>query len=446
MGFTQTPAPAIGPVPPPNRRPASSQQRGWLNWFLTIVMVLAMPLLLLPDATVTAQTAVIEVSGFPVPLSRMSVVGRQFPAGDRLQIVWDGSKQQMPKVRASAEGTFEIGVSVPSSANPGSHVIAVVRASGPTSEVLARTFLVVLAPRAEQAADIASPADSLAAPTATAIPSPTADQIEADVPPSDGGQRPDPTPAAATSTPVAVAAAAAPTTQPTSPPAPASTPKPTAASGLQTVFVANGETGDASQWCYVHSAVGVGVVTSPVRAGGYAYRSEVRDGAEIFDTERSEFSNGPGACNKYLYTAGSETWTSFSIFPAADYPTYDHWSLVAQWHEPWGGTPPQQINLENDRWAIVGANSVSPRPRYTFGTLQRGRWQDFVVHQKWSTDPSVGFVEVFLNGQLVLPKTPMRTLENNNPVFLSVGQYRDTDPDSGTGVLFIDEVVVQLVR
>ena len=213
-----------------------------------------------------------------------------------------------------------------------------------------------------------------------------------------------------------------------------------------TVFLADAETGDASQWCFVHSAITTGVVTSPVRAGSYAFRSEIRDGALIYDTERSEYSNGPSSCRTHLFTPGDETWTAFSVYPASDYPSYSHWSLVAQWKEPWGGTPPQLLNLQNDRWAIVGADSITPRPRYTFGTIQRGAWQDFVVHHKWSTDPSIGFVEVFFNGELVLPKTFTRTLENNNPVFLSVGQYRDSGPTTGTAVLFIDEVRVDVVE
>ena len=227
------------------------------------------------------------------------------------------------------------------------------------------------------------------------------------------------------------------------PPVPAPAPP---APGGNLLFVADAETGDASQWCFVHSAVPVGTVTSPVRAGQYAFMAEVRDGAIIYDSERSEYANGPGDCGLHRFREGDETWTAVSILPRADFPFFNHWSLIVQWKEPFGGTPPQQINIENDVLAIVGAGSISPRPRFNFGNVQRGAWTDLVIHQKWSPDPSVGFVEVFVNGQLALPLTNTKTMENSNPLFLSVGHYRDLGPTTGTSVLYFDEVRVGTSR
>jgi hypothetical protein len=207
------------------------------------------------------------------------------------------------------------------------------------------------------------------------------------------------------------------------------------------LFRADAETGDASQWCFVHSAVSVGVVSNPARSGDYAYRSEIRDGELIYKTERSEYANGPKGCTKHRYAPEDETWTAVSIYLTPDFPYYSDWSLVTQWHEPYGGTPPQQINLEKDRWHIVGSNTLSPRPRWELAPIRRGQWEDFVVHHKWSTDPTVGFVEVYLNGKLVLPKTYTRTIDNDVPLFLSVGQYRSLR-NEGTAVLYIDDVKV----
>jgi hypothetical protein len=229
-----------------------------------------------------------------------------------------------------------------------------------------------------------------------------------------------------------------PATSPTA--TPSVSPTPTTPAGT-VLFQADAETGDATQWCFGHSAVPVGVASDQVRSGAYSYRSEIRDGQLIYDTERSEYSNGPKACSKHSFAPGDETWTAISYYLPPSFPYYSRWSLVAQWKEPYGGTPPQQINLQEDKWHIVGSNTLSPRPRWELAPIRRGQWEDFVVHHKWSTDPKVGFVEVYLNGKLVLPKTYTRTINNEVPLFLSVGHYRDLR-NEGTAVLYIDDVKV----
>jgi len=246
----------------------------------------------------------------------------------------------------------------------------------------------------------------------------------------------------ATSTATATSSPAA--TATTAPPA---APAPTASSAPGSLsFLGDAETGNTSQWCDAHSAVGLTTVTSPVRDGRYAYRTEVRDGAQVYGTERSELANGPSLCGKDTYTVGEENFTALSVRPAADFPKYSHWSLVAQFKGPHTGTPPLQISLINDTWAVLGSGRVSPRPRWTVGALERGAWNDFVIHAKWSPDPKVGWFAVYYQGQLVVPKTSTATMYLDDgvptPLFLSVGQYRDTAPTSGTAVLHVDAVKV----
>lgn len=279
---------------------------------------------------------------------------------------------------------------------------------------------------------IGAPAEASAPPRPGSLPAPA-------VPPA-------PTAAPTAAPPPVPVPAPAPVPPPVPPPPPAPVPVPPPVLADRLLFVADAETGDASQWCFVHSGVPVGIVTSPVRAGSFAYKAEVRDGVMIYDSERSEYANGPGGCGMHRFREGDETWTAVSVFPQADFPTFNHWSLVTQWKEPYGGTPPQQISLQSDGWAIVGAGSLSPRPRFNFGTIQRGAWNDLLVHHRWSPDPNIGFVEVYMNGALALPRTYTRTMENSNPLFLSVGHYRDGGATTGTAVLYIDDVRVGTTR
>lgn len=61
------------------------------------------------------------------------------------------------------------------------------------------------------------------------------------------------------------------------------------------------------------------------------------------------------------------------------------------------------------------------RRTWTFERIVPGRWYDIVFHVKWSPDPKVGFVEVWVNGKHVLPLTHAATLYSGDTVYLKQG-------------------------
>jgi hypothetical protein len=69
--------------------------------------------------------------------------------------------------------------------------------------------------------------------------------------------------------------------------------------------------------------------------------------------------------------------------------------------------------------------------------LVRGAWQDFVFHAKWSPNASVGFVELYHNGTLVLPKRSCATQFSGMLNYLKVGLYRNSTI-APVGVLYHD--------
>ena len=83
----------------------------------------------------------------------------------------------------------------------------------------------------------------------------------------------------------------------------------------------------------------------------------------------------------------------------------------------------------------------SIRPARRVAPLQRGVWNDFVVHVKWSANPSVGFVELYHNGQQVVPPTPMATLYPGQGVYVKQGLYRNASI-APQGVVFHDGFTV----
>ena len=73
------------------------------------------------------------------------------------------------------------------------------------------------------------------------------------------------------------------------------------------------------------------------------------------------------------------------------------------------------------------------------GKLSAGRWHDFALHVLWSRDPAKGFVEVWFDGEKVVPRVNTATLKDENVAFFQIGFMRETSdvPES----ILIDHVV-----
>ncbi len=73
------------------------------------------------------------------------------------------------------------------------------------------------------------------------------------------------------------------------------------------------------------------------------------------------------------------------------------------------------------------------------GKLTAGRWHDFAVHILWSRHPAEGFVEVWFDGEQVVPQTPTATLLDENAAFFQIGLMRETIEVPET--IIIDHVI-----
>jgi len=197
------------------------------------------------------------------------------------------------------------------------------------------------------------------------------------------------------------------------------------------------ETGDRSQYyaAQMVSADRLAVVPSPVVQGKYALKVTVKNGDDPI--------NSSGNRNELVYkgyeAAGSEYFYRWRTMFAADYPNYDSWALFAQWHHDSsaGGSPPISFyTVGNEIRLQVGGSSdqvVWTTP------LVRGVWHDFVFHVRWAPD-SRGFVELYYNGKLVLPKTYRANQFGSALNYFKIGLYRDSEIVP-TGVVYHDDVV-----
>jgi hypothetical protein len=192
-------------------------------------------------------------------------------------------------------------------------------------------------------------------------------------------------------------------------------------SGSGVVWRGDFETGDRSQWSKTQmvSSDRLQVVSSPTRQGSHAIKVTVKQG----DNPISASGNRNELVRMTNEKEGDEYYYRWSTMFASDYPSAKTWQLFTQWHHSGdSGSPPVEfyVNGETIYLRVNGSTVVWSTP------LVRGQWQDFIFHVKWSSNPGVGFVELYRNGQLVLPKRNAATLYSGQTNYLKVGLYRNS--------------------
>ena len=195
------------------------------------------------------------------------------------------------------------------------------------------------------------------------------------------------------------------------------------------------ETGDISQYTGVQRVAvdRLQVVQSPVRQGRYALKATVRQGDDPI--------NASGNRNELVYQGheaeGSEYYYRWQVLFPQDYPSARTWQVFTQWHhEGCCGSPPVEFFVYGEEIRLTLTDSETPwRTK-----LERGVWQDFIFHVKWSPDPKVGFVELWHNGQLVLSRYMHATMYPGDGIYLKLGLYR-SDTVQPVGVVYHDGLV-----
>jgi uncharacterized protein (TIGR03382 family) len=207
-----------------------------------------------------------------------------------------------------------------------------------------------------------------------------------------------------------------------------------AIASASTLWKGDFETGDLSQWTRAQSVASdrLQVVSDVTREGSKALKVTVRQGDNPIAAS--------GNRNEVVYLTeeaqGSEYYYKWSTLFPDNYPIANTWQLFAQWHqEGCCGSPPLEFYVVGQELHLRAGGSEG-KIIWT-GPLVRGQWNDFVLHVKWSSDPNVGFVELYRNGKLVAPKTYAATQFGGERNYLKLGLYRDNSI-SQVGVVYHD--------
>ena len=193
------------------------------------------------------------------------------------------------------------------------------------------------------------------------------------------------------------------------------------------------ETGTTEQWKGTPKAGGFRVVKEPVREGKYALRIDGTNAARRKDRDRIEFQHQP----KPPGTAeGTERYFGWSVYLPKKLTNGQHTVGYFETRNSWS----RLMAFEAQGEDIKFSTRVPYRLHWTGkGKLTPGRWHDFAVHVLWSRDPAKGFVEVWFDGEKVVPKTMTATLRDKNVAFFQIGLLRETSEEPET--IFIDHVV-----
>ena len=212
------------------------------------------------------------------------------------------------------------------------------------------------------------------------------------------------------------------------------------------------ETGDFSNWAGVHQGSSwdsnstAGIVTSPVPPG-YHYAAKLTVIPNGNESARVELSATQADTGGY---DGQEWYYSWSTYVPSVPNVASGWAQtnITQWMDLlYQCSPPEQIDIlpgnpphfiahSEPRDNKNGCAQLGPYQDWDLGVLQYDQWNNFSVHLKFSADPSVGFIEVWLNGNHVLPLTHVRTLDTSGGVYMEQALYHPGE--GGTHVIYLD--------
>ena len=181
------------------------------------------------------------------------------------------------------------------------------------------------------------------------------------------------------------------------------------------------ETGTFEQWGGTATKNdAVKIVMDPVRAGKYAVRIDGTNAARKGERDRIELQHQPKPPGT---SEGTERYFGWSVFVPEKLTDVHHHLGYFEVRNVWR----QLMSFEVTGEDILYTTRVPYARRWEAkGKFTPGVWHDFALHVLWSRDPAKGFVEVWFDGERVVPKTMTATLLDDNPAFFQIGLMRAT--------------------
>jgi hypothetical protein len=132
-----------------------------------------------------------------------------------------------------------------------------------------------------------------------------------------------------------------------------------------------------------------------------------------------------------------DLWFSWTTKLGSDFPlNISNWQVIDQWKNDGIGSPPIELAISNGQFKVDGGwgwpgNVDPPSPKLAampLGAAVANVWDRWTFHIKFSSDPTVGYVDVWRNGVQYVSgwHMPGGTKYPGLFSYLKVGYYRDT--------------------
>ena len=208
------------------------------------------------------------------------------------------------------------------------------------------------------------------------------------------------------------------------------------------LFRGDFETGNLSQYYPPQEAaagrVSVGSSAPAPASGSYRARMEVQAADVAMGGERAELVG-------YYFDEGEEVWIRQAILIPTGSGADAGWRIVSQIHQASDvGSPPFVIFWDRTANRFRIGNGAGDITDWNGPTINRDQWYEFLLHLKISSDPGIGFVEIWYDGvlQTLAPGGTRRfRATGDQGSYHKLGLYRETTI-TATDVVFHDGVLV----
>lgn len=146
-------------------------------------------------------------------------------------------------------------------------------------------------------------------------------------------------------------------------------------------------------------------VTDPLGSGQKVFAFTVPNEG-IPGDEEGKVCRAQALCPQALYTQGAELWERFAVMIPVGFPEVTNWlTFQALYGPPFEGSSPLAFAIDAIGTASMEGEYMCMRRNGTYSIdvpwairVPRGQWVEFIVHQKFSSNPTGGFIEVWVNG------------------------------------------------
>lgn len=203
------------------------------------------------------------------------------------------------------------------------------------------------------------------------------------------------------------------------------------------VWVGDFETGDTSQWEGVLNPTFIETVTDPTAQGANAARLTLTNDA-VWENglKRVELNHSPPPERT---AEGAELYVAWSFYLPEALPA-DMSQVIGYWESKNTYHGAMVFEAQGESLLFTTRNPYTQQWQAD-GVLTPATWHRIALHVLWSTDPTVGRVDLWFDGTQVVTNAVTQTLNDDNWHFLQIGLLRENTPFSDAPVILIDDAV-----